>query len=96
MWKWAKVGRGDGALPRKGLVAGKDWGVEVCGKPAMDSFKWGAAIPSEQQMIRELCQLLVVTQAEEGKAINSLEVCKIWNLLPRNCCIMDTQPFFDN
>lgn len=41
MWKWAKVGRGDGALPRKGLVAREDWDIEVCGKPAMDSFKWG-------------------------------------------------------
>lgn len=41
MWKWAKVGRGDGALFRKGLVAGEDWGMEVCGKPTMDGFKWG-------------------------------------------------------
>lgn len=47
-------------------------------------------------MIQELCQHLVVTQAEEGKAITSLEVCKIWNILPRNCCIMDTLPFFDD
>lgn len=41
MWKWAKVGRGDGALSRKGLVVGEDSGMEVCGKPTTDGLSGG-------------------------------------------------------